>query len=242
MCITGKRLIECLLEAQNWPKSLPKITEKGMALELAAALLQKGFFHRSEKSADKKGHLIVSLPHCLSHLCVDLSKESLRRDRVLHLDVQRQHDVVQRCHCGRHPDRDRFHTTPRLAAVRQKGAVVLRCDLPALHLHLRLHPLLAFPSHVDPGIRVLGLPEVPLSPLSLSPPRLPPQVVRRVSWLRGFIQASLRLREWIPGTGLLPCGTPRGGHLICRLGSAATHRVRWLPSSTERVRGRSLLW
>jgi hypothetical protein len=57
----GKRLIECLLEAQNWPKALPKITDKGMALELAAALLLKGFFHRSEKSPDKKGHLIVRL-------------------------------------------------------------------------------------------------------------------------------------------------------------------------------------
>mmetsp|Transcript_13278 Transcript_13278/g.13765 ORF Transcript_13278/g.13765 Transcript_13278/m.13765 type:complete len:349 (-) Transcript_13278:316-1362(-) len=56
----GKRLIECLLEGQNWPKSLPRITDKGMALELASTLLQKGYFHRSEKNTERKGHLIIS--------------------------------------------------------------------------------------------------------------------------------------------------------------------------------------
>lgn len=56
----GKRLIECILEGQNWPKGLPRITDKGAALALAATLLKNGFFHRSEKDEDKKGHLVIS--------------------------------------------------------------------------------------------------------------------------------------------------------------------------------------
>lgn len=62
----GKRLIESLLDGQQWPKNLPKITEKGMALELASTLLQRGYFHRSEKNPDKKGHLIVRHTHSIS--------------------------------------------------------------------------------------------------------------------------------------------------------------------------------
>ena len=55
----GKRLIECLLAGNKWPKNLPKIEDKGAALQLASTLLRKGFFHRSEKDEDKKGHLVV---------------------------------------------------------------------------------------------------------------------------------------------------------------------------------------
>lgn len=55
----GKRLIECLLEGSKWPKNLPKIEDKGVALQVASTLLRKGFFHRSEKDDDKKGHLVV---------------------------------------------------------------------------------------------------------------------------------------------------------------------------------------
>ena len=46
----GKRLIEKLLEDhKKWPKTLPKIQDKGVALELADLLVKGGFFHRSEK-------------------------------------------------------------------------------------------------------------------------------------------------------------------------------------------------
>lgn len=56
----GKRLIESLLEAKKWPKSIPKITDKGTAQLVAGALIQKAFFHRSEKVEDKKGCLKVA--------------------------------------------------------------------------------------------------------------------------------------------------------------------------------------
>lgn len=56
----GKRLIESLLEAKKWPKSIPRITDKGTAQLVAGALIQKAFFHRSEKVEDKKGCLKVA--------------------------------------------------------------------------------------------------------------------------------------------------------------------------------------
>jgi hypothetical protein len=62
--IVGKRLIESLLEAKKWPKSIPKITDKGTAHLVAGALIQKAFFHRSEKVDDKKGCLKVFVPSC----------------------------------------------------------------------------------------------------------------------------------------------------------------------------------
>jgi hypothetical protein len=68
--LIGKRLIDCLLEGQQWPKKLPKIEDKGAALALAVTLLQKGFFHRSEKNEEKKGHLVVSLPNFQNLNCI----------------------------------------------------------------------------------------------------------------------------------------------------------------------------
>jgi len=56
---TGKRLIECLLEAKKWPKSIPQITDKGVARLVAQELIQASFFHRSDKVEDKKGYLQV---------------------------------------------------------------------------------------------------------------------------------------------------------------------------------------
>jgi len=57
----GKRLVECLLgEAKKWPKSLPKITDKGTAVLVAGKLIEKAFFHRSEKLEMKKGFLKIS--------------------------------------------------------------------------------------------------------------------------------------------------------------------------------------
>lgn len=55
----GKRLIECLLEAKKWPKSIPQITDKAVARLVAQELIQASFFHRSDKVEDKKGHLQV---------------------------------------------------------------------------------------------------------------------------------------------------------------------------------------
>lgn len=58
-CCAGKKLVECLLEAKKWPKSIPVITDKGIARMVASALIQGAFFHRSEKVEDKKGYLMV---------------------------------------------------------------------------------------------------------------------------------------------------------------------------------------
>jgi hypothetical protein len=59
--LTGKKLVETILEAKKWPKSLPVITDKSVAREAASALIQASFFHRSEKVEDKKGYLMVLL-------------------------------------------------------------------------------------------------------------------------------------------------------------------------------------
>lgn len=42
-------------KARKWPKSLPKISDVAVALAVGNALLNKGFFHRSEKQDVKKG-------------------------------------------------------------------------------------------------------------------------------------------------------------------------------------------
>jgi hypothetical protein len=47
------------LEAKQWPKNLPKIEDKGVAMTVASLLLKNTYFHRSEKIEDKKGHLKV---------------------------------------------------------------------------------------------------------------------------------------------------------------------------------------
>ena len=60
----GKRFIDVLLamgmemdpkKAKRWPKSIPKITEKAVAIAVGNALLNKNFFHRSNKEAHDKG-------------------------------------------------------------------------------------------------------------------------------------------------------------------------------------------
>jgi translocation protein SEC62 len=57
----GKKLIEKLLEDhKKWPKTLPKIQDKGLAIELAGLLLKEGFFHRSEKAEGKSNYLTIS--------------------------------------------------------------------------------------------------------------------------------------------------------------------------------------
>lgn len=56
----GIRLIECVLEAKKWPKSIPKLTDRQVIVEVADLLLQANFFHRSEKVKEKKGYLKVS--------------------------------------------------------------------------------------------------------------------------------------------------------------------------------------
>jgi hypothetical protein len=60
----GKRLIECILEAKKWPKSIPRITEEAIAIQVADILLRENFFHRSEKVKDKKGYLKVIIYFC----------------------------------------------------------------------------------------------------------------------------------------------------------------------------------
>ena len=51
----GKRLVECILEGKKWPKSIPKITDKAIAIIIANLLIQSSFVHRSEKVEGKKG-------------------------------------------------------------------------------------------------------------------------------------------------------------------------------------------
>lgn len=57
----GKRLVESLLNAKKWPKSLPLITEKEVALEVALLLLKNQFYHKSERIDGKKGYLKVRI-------------------------------------------------------------------------------------------------------------------------------------------------------------------------------------
>ena len=42
-------------KARKWPKSIPKISDVAVAIEVGKALLNKGFLHRSEKQETKKG-------------------------------------------------------------------------------------------------------------------------------------------------------------------------------------------
>jgi len=56
----GKRMIECILAAKKWPKSLPKITERTVAVSVAQLLVKGEYFHRSEKVEGKKGYLVYS--------------------------------------------------------------------------------------------------------------------------------------------------------------------------------------
>lgn len=52
--------MECVLEAKKWPKSIPKITDRAVAIEVGNLMIQNHFFHRSEKKEGKKSHLEVS--------------------------------------------------------------------------------------------------------------------------------------------------------------------------------------
>lgn len=56
----GKRLVELLLEGKKMPKSLPKITDRAIAVMVAQKLIKSEYFHRSEKVDGKKGYLVYS--------------------------------------------------------------------------------------------------------------------------------------------------------------------------------------
>lgn len=56
----GKRLVEKILEAKKWPRSLPKVTDKAIAIAVAELLVKHNFFHRSEKVDGKKGYMKIS--------------------------------------------------------------------------------------------------------------------------------------------------------------------------------------
>eukprot|EP01039_Chlorochromonas_danica_P001069 gene1068-1159_t len=56
----GKRLVECIIEAKKWPKSIPRIESQEVAIAVANALIQANFFHRSEKVTGKKGYLRIA--------------------------------------------------------------------------------------------------------------------------------------------------------------------------------------
>lgn len=56
----GKKFVECVLENKSWPKNLPKIEDPQIAILVGQQLLTKEFFHRSEKSKEKKGVLLYT--------------------------------------------------------------------------------------------------------------------------------------------------------------------------------------
>ncbi len=58
----GKRFVECLLESKKWPKSLPKVEDKAIALAIGEYLLNATptLFHRCDKVNEQKGILRVS--------------------------------------------------------------------------------------------------------------------------------------------------------------------------------------
>ncbi len=62
-------MVECILEAKKWPKSIPAITEEEVAIKVADILVHAGYFHRSEKMKDKKGYLQVYPLYTMQILC-----------------------------------------------------------------------------------------------------------------------------------------------------------------------------
>lgn len=56
----GKKLVESILEAKKWPKSIPAITNRDVAIAVGNLLCASQFFHRSEKIEGKKSVLAIS--------------------------------------------------------------------------------------------------------------------------------------------------------------------------------------
>ncbi len=52
-------MVDCILEAKKWPKSLPKVVDRNVAIAVGNLLLKNGYFHRSDKDVDHKGILRV---------------------------------------------------------------------------------------------------------------------------------------------------------------------------------------
>ena len=110
-------MIECILAAKKWPKNLPKITERSVAVSVAQLLVKAEYFHRSEKVEAKKGYLVVSINYIYSvyiFICIIsgfsisvyilvFPKKLFRRDRLLYMDVCRKYGLVEyghwNCHC-----------------------------------------------------------------------------------------------------------------------------------------------
>ena len=55
----GKKLVESILEGKKWPKSIPAITNREVAIAVGNLLCSSQFFHRSEKIEGKKSVLAV---------------------------------------------------------------------------------------------------------------------------------------------------------------------------------------
>lgn len=101
-------MVDSIVEAKKWPKSLPKITDREVAVAVGNLLLESQFFHQSEKQ-EKKGYLKVCcelllcstfsehLPVLLSYyilifsLCFNVacSKWYFSRIWILYLDICR---------------------------------------------------------------------------------------------------------------------------------------------------------
>jgi hypothetical protein len=62
--------VNCLLSPKKWPQSLPAITEKSVAHQIATLLIKHQYIHRSEKDPARKGFLRVSTIyfHCQMYL------------------------------------------------------------------------------------------------------------------------------------------------------------------------------
>lgn len=58
----GKKLVACILEGKKWPKSLPQVTDRAVAVAIGEHLLHSAptLFHRSDRIDEKRGILRYS--------------------------------------------------------------------------------------------------------------------------------------------------------------------------------------
>ena len=173
----GKAFIDTLLniglevdpkKAKKWPKSIPKITDKAVAIGVGNALLNKNFFHRSDKAEVKKGSERI-----LTVSPVQIFEEAgvytwIYQGGMLFRYIMSGYVAFPifflcsvlfgsvlilntRLHSQR-PDRrrHRIHASPHLARCRQEGSLVHFSDGAHCHVSIMPHTLRALSSALDP--------------------------------------------------------------------------------------------
>ena len=91
-------------------------------------------------------------------MLVDIEKECIRRERLLHMDVLRKHGVVQHRHGLGSCSGDNMHLDADLACCGQTRPVVLLRDLLDRDLCAAHHAWPSFLVHVAARLRLLGVP------------------------------------------------------------------------------------